>query len=103
MRSIATKYQASLPDLPKVLFWDIEGQTPDYANHSEWVINRVFSYGSLEDIAEIILYYGEGKIKDVLTNEPWLSKEVLYLASAILDVPLNHFKCYIRKQFRKSF
>lgn len=98
-----TKYPAIFPDLPKVLFWDIPNQTPDYEKHPEWVINRVFSYGSLENIAEIIIFYGEEKVKGVLTNEPWLSKEVLYLASAILSVPLNQFTCYTLKQFRKGF
>lgn len=33
-----TKYQESLPDLPKVLFWDIPGQVPDYKNHPEGLL-----------------------------------------------------------------
>jgi hypothetical protein len=98
-----TKYQRSLPDLPKVLFWDIPGQAPDYENHPEWVIKRVFERGSMEDIAEVIIFYGNEKVKEVLTTTLHLDEDILYLASAILDIPLKNFLCYSTKQYRKIF
>ena len=52
--SMAIKYQPILPDLPKVLFWDIPEQKPDYENHPEWVIKGVFERGNMGDIAEIM-------------------------------------------------
>ncbi len=99
----STKYQESLPNLPKVLFWDIPGQAPDYENHPEWVIKRVFERGSMEDIAEIILFYGKEKVKEVLTATWHLDEDILYLASAILDTPLKSFLCYSTRQYRKIF
>lgn len=101
--STTTKYLSRLPDLSKVLFWDIPEQTPDYENHPEWVIKRVFERGSMEDIAEIILFYGKKKVKAVLTATPHLDEDILYLASAILDTPLNDFLCYSTRQYRKIF
>lgn len=98
-----TKYGESLPNLPKVLFWDIPGQTPDYKNHSEWVIKRVFERGSMEDIAEVILFYGKEKVKEALTTTLHLDEDILYLASAILDIPLTNFLCYSTRQYRKIF
>ena len=98
-----TKYRESLPDLPKVLFWDIPGQTPDYENHPEWVIKRVFERGSMEDIAEVIIFYGNEKVKKVLTTTLHLDEDILYLASAILDIPLKNFLCYSTRQYRKIF
>lgn len=98
-----TKYQESLPDLPKVLFWDIPGQVPDYKNHPEWVVKRVFDRGSMEDIAEIILFYGEEKVKEVMTSSLHLDEDILYLASAILETPLKNFLCYSTRQYRKIF
>lgn len=98
-----TKYQEYLPDLPKALFWDIPGQAPDYKNHSEWVIKRVFDRGSMEDIAEIIIFYGKEKVKEVLTTSPHLDEDILYLASAILETPLKNFLCYSTRQYRKIF
>jgi|SRR5690349_13153023 hypothetical protein len=98
-----TKYQEYLPDLPKALFWDIPGQAPDYKNHPEWVIKRVFDRGSMEDIAEIIIFYGKEKVKEVLTTSPHLDEDILYLASAILETPLKNFLCYSTRQYRKIF
>lgn len=99
----AIKYQRGLPHLPQTLFWDIHAQAPDYKNHAEWVIRRVFERGSLEDIAEIILFYGKGKIKKAMTTAPHLDEDILYLASAILAVPLTDFQCYTTNQYRKIF
>lgn len=98
-----TKYRETSPELPKLLFWDIQNQSPDYKNHPEWVIKRVFERGSLEDIAEIILFYGKEKVKKVLTATPHLDEDILYLASAILDIPLKNFRCYSTRQYRKIF
>jgi hypothetical protein len=101
--NVTTRYQASLPDLPGVLFWDIPKQTPDYKNHPAWVIKRVFERGSMEDIAEILLFYGNEKVKTVLTAAPHLDEDILFLASAILNTPLNDFLCYPTRQYRKIF
>lgn len=101
--SIISQYQPYSPELPKILFWDIPGQTPDYKNHPEWVIQRVFERGTMEDIAEIIIYYGEKEVKEVLTAAPHLDEDILYLASVILNTPLNKFLCYSTRQYRKIF
>ena len=98
-----TKYQERLLDLPKALFWDIPGQSPDYKNHPEWVVKRVFNRGSMEDIAEIIIFYGKEKVKEVLTTSLHLDEDILYLASAILKIPLKNFLCYSTRQYRKIF
>jgi hypothetical protein len=97
------KYPKSLPNLPKVLFWDIQRQAPDYENHPEWVIQRVLERGSMDDIAEVILFYGKEKVKEVLTTTLHLDEDILYLASAILDIPLKNFLCYSTRQYRKIF
>lgn len=74
-----TKYQERLPDLPKALFWDIPGQVPDCKNHPEWVIKRVFDRRSMEDIAEIIIFYGEEKVKEVLTTSLHLDEDISFI------------------------
>lgn len=45
----------------------------------------------MEDIAEIILFYGTEKVKEVLTTTLHLDEDILYLASAILDTPFKEF------------
>jgi 3-oxoacyl-ACP reductase-like protein len=52
------------------LFWDI----PEHAiktalqDSPEWVISRVFEYGSIADIDALIAFYGTEKIKTVLST-----------------------------------
>lgn len=55
----------------KELFWEVR---PDRIEQilresDDWVIVRVFEYGEIEDILEVIELYGEEKVKDVLNRE----------------------------------
>lgn len=55
----------------KELFWEI---SPDriaqvLRESDDWVIVRVFQYGTVQDIYSVIDLYGEEKVKDVLTKE----------------------------------
>lgn len=54
------------------LFWDIaENTIPSVIAHSpEWVVYRVFEYGSLADIDAVIALYGPEEVKAILGNSP---------------------------------
>lgn len=51
------------------LFWDIHENNIEIAlrESSDWVIERVFEYGTLKDIFDVIDLYGREKVKQVLT------------------------------------
>ncbi|MFZ1806378.1 MAG: hypothetical protein WAU36_04105 [Cyclobacteriaceae bacterium] len=57
-------------ELRRSLFWDINENNIGHAllESDEWVIPRVFEYGTLEEISELINYYGRKKTIEVLTN-----------------------------------
>jgi len=57
--------------LRRELFWDIGAERiPEVLEQSPgWVIVRVFQYGELEEIAEIISKYGREKVREVLLTE----------------------------------
>lgn len=86
-----------------MVIWDIKDHVPQYDQHPKWIILRVFEYGRMEDIADIINYYGFDKVSQVLTHEPHLSEDIMDLASAILEVPVSEFLCYITKQYRRIY
>ncbi len=52
------------------LFWDINEKDIDRAlvESDEWVIPRVFEYGSLSDIREVICLYGKDRVSSVLAE-----------------------------------
>lgn len=53
------------------LFWDIASTRIPGAlvDNDDWVIVRIFEYGSLKDIQEVISLYGEAKVIKVLSTE----------------------------------
>lgn len=69
------------------LFWDINENdiAQAFSESKEWVILRVFDYGSIEDISELIQFYGEQDVKKVLIAEK-LSRVTKVMAFMFLDV-----------------
>ncbi len=82
------------PHFNKRIFWDVNAETLDYNNKATFVIERVFERGDVEDIRNCRRYYGDDKIKAALTNAKWLSRNIIYLATALFNNELTDYKCY---------
>jgi hypothetical protein len=82
------------PVFNRRIFWDVDFDALDYNKRARFVIERVFERGDVDDIRQCRRYYGDEKIKEILTTAKWLSKETIYLAIAILDNNLFDYKCY---------
>ena len=80
-------------------FWDIDMKRLDYARQANYIIRKVFEYGSWDDILEITAFYGMNKVKEVLTSSTYLKENTLYFASLFLDIPRTHFACYTTTQY----
>jgi len=72
-REIVFKTQAkpNMAKLPKVLFWDTDIDKIDWQRHKNSVINRVFERGNEEEIKEIISFYGEELVKEIVPTLPY--------------------------------
>ena len=88
------------PILNKTIFWDVNFGTINYNKDDRFVIERVFDRGDVEDIRQIRRYYGDKKIKEILTTAKYLFDETINFCSAIFDIPKDKFRCYILKQLR---
>lgn len=82
------------PDFNKRIFWDINPDVLNYNDKAEFVIQRVFERGDVEDIRTCRRYYGDSKIKNVLTQAKWLPLSTIYLACALFENELTDYKCY---------
>lgn len=53
------------------LFWEINPEriASVLEENDDWVIVRVFEYGTIEDITEVIRVYGKAKVIEVLRQE----------------------------------
>lgn len=82
------------PQFHRRIFWDVDFDKIDYDQYARFVIERVFERGDVEDIRQCRRYYGDEKIREILTTAKWLPKQSIYLAAAILDNDLSDFQCY---------
>ena len=86
------------PLFNKLIFWDTDFERLDYRKEASYIITRVFERGDVEDIRQCRRYYGDTLIKKTLLNAKYLPESRLYLASAIINEPLNAFRCYTLRQ-----
>lgn len=83
-----------IPQLSRRIFWDVDFDALDYDKNSAFIIERVFERGDVPDIRASRRYYGDERIREVLTNAKWLPLEKIYLACAILSNQLTDYRCY---------
>lgn len=87
-----------LPIFNKRIFWDVNFEKLDYENKANFIIERVFERGDVDDIRQCRRYYGDEKVTTVLLNAKYLPERRLHLASAVINKPINEFRCYILRQ-----
>jgi hypothetical protein len=89
---------AKKPIFNRRIFWDVTFDTLEYDNRADFIIERVFDRGDVDDIRNCRRYYGDQKIADVLLNAKFLSETRIYLVSAVLNRPITDFRCYNLRQ-----
>ncbi len=95
MDSMTTKEK---PVFHRRIFWDVDFDKLDYDKKASFVIERVFERGDVDDIRNCRRYYGDEKVTEALLNAKFLPLTTLYLASAVIDRPIEDFRCYTLRQ-----
>lgn len=90
------------PIFNKRIFWDVNFEKIDYDKKANFVIERVFERGDVEDIRNCRRYYGDEKVKEALLNAKFLPEVTMYLASAVIDEPITEFRCYKLRQLNPT-
>lgn len=86
------------PLLDKRIFWDVKFEELDYNKYANFIIERVFERGDVEDIRQTRRFYGDEKVGEALTMAKWLSVATLSLAKAVLGNKNEDYRCYTLKQ-----
>jgi hypothetical protein len=89
------------PDKPyynKRIFWDVDADKMDVYAKANFIIERVFDRGDVEDIRYCRRFYGDEKVKEALLEVKSLRYKRIHLASAIINEPLEAFRCYKLRQ-----
>ena len=90
--------QKDKPIFNKRIFWDVNFEQIDYDGKANFVIERVFERGDVEDIRQCRRYYNNEQIKNALLNAKFLPLYTIHFASAIIDEPIEKFRCYKLRQ-----
>jgi len=86
------------PVFNRRIFWDVDYDRLDFDQRASFVIERVFERGDVEDIRNCRRYYGDEKVSEALLRAKFLPEHRMYLASAVIDKPLENFRCYTMRR-----
>ncbi len=91
------------PNLPKVLFWDLDFDKIDWKRSYRMVIERVLDKGNTSEWEEMISFYGRDNVINALIND------ITYLSEMTVDAVCEYFqlskkelRCYLKKQLHKG-
>jgi hypothetical protein len=90
------------PIFHKRIFWDVDFEKINYDTKANFVIERVFERGDVDDIRNCRRYYGHEKVTEALLNAKFLPEHTMYLASAVTCMPLKDFRCYKLRQLNPT-
>ena len=66
MKKQAESNHPNLVSYRKALFWDTTIESLDWEKNKDWIVRRVFEYGSEEEILETIRFYGKENVGQIL-------------------------------------
>ena len=81
-------------EFSKSLFWDVDASKFDYEKHAGHIIPRVFMRGTMNDMLQVLRYYGREKVKNVLLNTRYLDKIALAFSVGLFNCNKKDFRCY---------
>mgnify|MGYP005843405163 CR=1 FL=1 len=81
----------------KKYFWETDVQLLDSEDSKQFIIDRVFSLGDIDDINLVIEYYGEEETLNVLLRLNYLDPKTLNLVSKLFNESRENFRCQRRK------
>lgn len=92
----------SKPIFNKRIFWDVDFEKLHYDTKANFIIERVFERGDVDDIRNCRRYYGKEKVTAALLNAKFLPEVTMYLASAVINKPITEFRCYKLRQLNPT-
>lgn len=79
---------------PRYAFWDVDRDKLDLSRDKSFIISRIFERGKLDDVFSLIVIYGKNEAGTILQNNKHLNRQGVFLAHALLGLPLQDFKAY---------
>ena len=81
-------------NIRRELFWDVDPDRLNEVTSRKLIIERVFCFGTIDELVDLISYYGLQTIRNEIKQAGSLDKKTLDFASTLLEIPKHRFKCY---------
>ena len=91
------------PQISKKAFWDTDFEKLDYEKNAKAIIKSVFDYGTLDDVMEVLVCYGDNTVKNVLANAYYLDGGARNMAYVFFNLKNDDLKCKHRKPFHFTY
>jgi hypothetical protein len=77
-------------------FWDVDRNKVS----ARLVVERVFNFGTLAEVALLMDFYGREEVEKILLNLNYLDPKTLNFVSKFFNKPKRLFKCYTRRRLK---
>ena len=91
------------PILSNFLFWDCDKNKIDYKKRANFVLERVFSMGTENDVREVVRYYGIETIKHTVVKIKVLDRKTINYLSFTFGIPKQDFLCYEKNVYQNLY
>jgi hypothetical protein len=89
-----SKNKTTIADLSPHLFWDVDKNGIDWEKNKKFIIQRVMTYGLINDWQIIYTYYGMVDIAKTAMTIRDLDQKSLSFIALLSKVPKEKFLCY---------
>jgi hypothetical protein len=84
------------------LFWDTDVANLDPQKHATYIIERVVSRGQWDDWKNLLAFYGNDRIKNVVISLRHLDPKTHHFLALYFDCPVESFRCYAQKPLNQG-
>jgi hypothetical protein len=75
----------------------------DYEKRINFILERVFSMGTEDDVREVVRYYGIGAIKNEIVKIKVLDKKTVNYLSFTFKIPKRRFVCFRKNVYQNLY
>jgi hypothetical protein len=91
------------PALSSFLFWDCDTNKINYKKRVNFILERVFSMGTENDVREAVRYYGIETIKKEIVKIKVLDRKTVNYLSFTFNIPKGEFVCYGKNVYQNLY
>lgn len=88
------------PNISRKAFWDVKFEDLDFEKYKDYIIAKVFEYGTWQDMLAITRFYGKEEVKQSLIKAPFFFPDTISFISTIFNISKEEMACYKNKPYR---